>query len=259
MKKPFNDYSKYYDLLYGDKDYSKEVDYIHSIIQKRNPLAKSILDLGCGTGIHANMLASLGYSVTGVDFSEQMIDLANIKKDNEYKLNENNLTFKKGDIRELENIIDSQFDVVISLFHVFSYLSENHDVICGLQNIIKTTKTNGGIAIFDFWYGPGVLTDLPKSRTKTFENEFLKVNRFTYPELLHLKNTVNVNFRLEISDKENEREFTMEETHRMRYYFFSEIKYFLNDLGIKDFSFNNWLSMEPPDISSFSACVILEK
>lgn len=259
MKKPFNDYSKYYDLLYGDKDYSKEVDYVHSIIQKRNPQAKTILDLGCGTGVHANMLASLGYTVTGIDFSEQMIDLANDKKEVEYKLNKKNLRFLKGDLRNLENIIDSQFDVVISLFHVFSYLCENSDVISGLQTIINTANSNGGIAIFDFWYGPGVLTDLPKNRNKMFENEYLKVERFTYPELLHLKNTVNVNFSLEICDKSNDEHFILEETHRMRYYFFPEIENFLNDLCIKDFSFCNWLSSAPPDLNSFSACVIIEK
>ena len=259
MKQPFNDYSKYYDLLYGDKDYLKEVNYIHSIIQKHNPSARTILDLGCGTGIHANMLASLGYTVTGIDFSDQMINIANSKLKTDYNSNKKNLIFKKGDIRNLDNVINTQFDVVLSLFHVFSYLIENHDVKSGLQSIVKSTKENGGIAIFDFWYGPGVLTELPINRNKSFENAWFKVNRITYPDLLHLKNTVNVNFYLEIRDKVSQKDFTMEEIHPMRYYFFPEIKFFLSNLGIDNFAFYNWLSTDAPDISSFSACVIIER
>jgi hypothetical protein len=36
----FQDYSKYYDLLYADKDYQQEVDYVHQLIQENCPGAK---------------------------------------------------------------------------------------------------------------------------------------------------------------------------------------------------------------------------
>jgi predicted TPR repeat methyltransferase len=35
--------------------------------------ARSILELGCGTGIHAEFLAKVGYHVSGVDLSEGML------------------------------------------------------------------------------------------------------------------------------------------------------------------------------------------
>ena len=53
----FKDYSNYYDLLYSDKDYEAEADYIDHLIQKNNPGAKTILNLGCGTGKHDFLLA----------------------------------------------------------------------------------------------------------------------------------------------------------------------------------------------------------
>lgn len=42
----FKDYAKYYDLIYKDKDYEKEVDFIENIFWKNKP--KKILEVGCG-------------------------------------------------------------------------------------------------------------------------------------------------------------------------------------------------------------------
>ena len=53
----FGGYSRYYDLLYRDKDYAGEVAFVHGIIDEHAPQAQSLLDLGCGTGAHAAILA----------------------------------------------------------------------------------------------------------------------------------------------------------------------------------------------------------
>jgi hypothetical protein len=73
----FGNYARYYDLLNKDKDYEKEADYVHGLIQRYAPGSKTILDLGCGTGRHDFLLAEKGYSVTGIDMSEQMLSIAN--------------------------------------------------------------------------------------------------------------------------------------------------------------------------------------
>ena len=48
----FNKYSKYYDLLYDDKNYDLESEYVYNHIKKKSS-PKSILELGCGSGGHA--------------------------------------------------------------------------------------------------------------------------------------------------------------------------------------------------------------
>ena len=43
-----------------------------------------------------------------------------------------------------------------------------------IKNTFKTVNKhlkNGGIFIFDFWYGPAVLRDLPTKRVKKVENK----------------------------------------------------------------------------------------
>jgi 2-polyprenyl-3-methyl-5-hydroxy-6-metoxy-1,4-benzoquinol methylase len=72
----FGNYSRYYNLLYKDKDYKGEAGFIYDLIQKYSPEAKNILDFGCGTGRHDFPLAEKGYAITGVDMSEEMIAVA---------------------------------------------------------------------------------------------------------------------------------------------------------------------------------------
>jgi SAM-dependent methyltransferase len=76
----FDLYAAYYDLLYRDKDYSEEVDYVNSLILAHRGVQElSILELGCGTGGHATYLAKSGQTVYGIDVSPQMVKKA---KDN---------------------------------------------------------------------------------------------------------------------------------------------------------------------------------
>ena len=66
----FDRYAQYYDLFYREKDYRGEVDYVDALIKRyATNDARTILDLGCGTGGHAVLLAQKGYHVTGVDRS----------------------------------------------------------------------------------------------------------------------------------------------------------------------------------------------
>ena len=88
----FIEYSKYYDLLYKDKDYLSEVSYIENILVKLGKTKCTILDIGCGTGKHADLLEKKNYEVHGIDISETMLEkaIANYGK---------RISFTCGDIR----------------------------------------------------------------------------------------------------------------------------------------------------------------
>ena len=80
----FGKYAKYYDLLYQDKNYSKEADYIDRLIKTYHPESKTILDLGCGTGRHDILLAEKGFFLTGVDSSKEMLSAAINEKEDQH-------------------------------------------------------------------------------------------------------------------------------------------------------------------------------
>ena len=61
----FKDYAYYYNLFYGDKDYSHEAEQVKKLICEYgvNKEVSTILDMGCGTGKHDFELCKLGYQV----------------------------------------------------------------------------------------------------------------------------------------------------------------------------------------------------
>jgi ubiquinone/menaquinone biosynthesis C-methylase UbiE len=73
----FSNYARYYDLLYQDKDYAGEANFIHGLIQKHTPNVRKIQELGCGTGKHAELFFKMGYEVLGIDISYDMLEAAN--------------------------------------------------------------------------------------------------------------------------------------------------------------------------------------
>ncbi len=167
MTEIFNEYAQYYDLLYQDKNYREEVDFIITLI-KNNAKApvKNILNLGCGTGNHDKFLVKNGYLITGVDFSAGMIKAA-VDKGLE------NVTFIQEDISQFK--LPQKFDIVLSLYHVMSYLVTMEQLDATLQTV-KKHLSKDGIFIFDFWYGPTVKKTKPTDSIKRIENEKYQPN-----------------------------------------------------------------------------------
>jgi SAM-dependent methyltransferase len=222
-------YSNLYDRFYRDKDYSFECDLIESVFKKFNISPRTILDLGCGTGSHALILAKRGFCVTGVDRSAHMLEIAG-KKARAEKLD---ITFIQQDISQLKLEPGTSFDAVISMFAVIGYLTENHQLAQTFGNIRRCLQP-GGVFLFDCWYGSAVLSQRPGNRVHTYTGEDNhRVLRLVTPEPVALEQVVNIHYQvLEIKDHRVLKETS--ETHRMRYFFPMEIRYFLQTAGFSD-------------------------
>lgn len=246
----FAKYAAYYDLLYQDKDYIGETNYIESLIRKFHHGAKTILDLGCGTGKHATLLAAKSYQVHGVDLSEAM--LAETQKMNLDK----NLVFTQGDVRFVRmNII---FDVVISLFHVMSYQITNKDLEDTFQTVFEHLAP-GGILIFDCWYGPAVLTDRPTTRIKRLENEKISVIRIAEPIMHANENIVDVNYQIIIKEKGTDKVEEIKEIHHMRYLFKPELCWLLEKNGFELLDSFEFMSGRELGYQTWNGCFIVRK
>jgi SAM-dependent methyltransferase len=253
MSQVFDTYAHYYDLLYRDKDYAGEAEYVATHIRKQAPKAKRILELGCGTGAHAEHLARMGYTVHGVDMSEAMLARAEVRKAALPPELAARLSFDHGDVRTVRT--GGTYDAVISLFHVISYQTTNAD----LEAAFETASVHlqpGGLFLFDFWYGPAVLTQRPEVRVKRLEDDEIKVTRIAEPVLHVNENVVDVNYQVCIEVNESGKVEQVQETHKMRYLFLPEITRLLDSFEFAMIEAREWLTDNPPGESSWGVLAV---
>jgi SAM-dependent methyltransferase len=250
----FGNYARYYDLLYHDKDYIGETQFIHQLIQGNAPDAATILELGCGTGNHALLLAKEGYSVHGVDMSSEMLEGAKERCSRLPQELAAKLKFTKGDVRTVR--LDEKFDVVLSLFHVISYQTTNEDLLAAFETA-KTHLKPGGILIFDVWYGPTVLSEPPTVRVKRLEDELIQVTRIAEPVIYPNENCVDVNYHIFIKDKNSGDTNEITETHKMRYLFKPEIDLLLSEFKMEAIDSKEWMTNKNPGLNTWGVYFVV--
>ncbi|NJM72936.1 MAG: class I SAM-dependent methyltransferase [Scytonema sp. RU_4_4] len=250
----FNNYARYYDILYRDKDYVGETKFIQQLIKTYKQDARNILDLGCGTGTHSVLLAQQGYQIQGVDISKEMLQKAFASLSQLPPDIASRLKFFHGDIRQVR--LNQTFDVILSLFHVISYQTTNEDLLTAFATVKEHLKL-GGIFIFDVWYGPAVLSDRPTVRVKRLEDEEIKVTRLAEPVIYPNENLVDVNYQIFIQDKSSGAVEEIQETHQMRYLFKPELDMLLKDVGLKMINDMEWMSGRKLGFSTWGSVFIV--
>ena len=132
VKMEYKEFAKYYDKFYQNKNYEKEVEFIKKIIKKED----KIIDIGCGTGIHASLLEEDGFNIDGLDISKEMLELAKTRiKGNLYN----------QDILDMN--INNKYDVIISMFAVLNHLTDLEELKRALINLKKILQADGKIII----------------------------------------------------------------------------------------------------------------
>lgn len=248
----FKDYAKYYDLLYRDKDYAKEASFVLGTLSGLGCAPATLLDLGSGTGRHAMAMARRGVSVTGVDRSEVMLSMARSAKAAGLPSGVAQPEFHQGDVRNVR--LGRTYDAVTALFHVMSYQITEDDALAAFATAREHLRP-GGVFLFDFWYGPGVLTDPPTERNRVLEDEDVHVQRHAFPVLHVNDNIVDVNYTIAIRRKVSGEESTLRETHRMRYWFLPELRYLLKNVGFTILATGAWMKDSLPELDTWNVHV----
>ncbi|MGM9506789.1 class I SAM-dependent DNA methyltransferase [Larkinella sp. GY13] len=245
----FNTYSKYYDLLYKDKDYRKEANYVIGLLHKFQHTASSILELGSGSGAHAEYFCSAGYVVVGIERSQEMIEVSRQKKMANFKV-------IRADITDFA--LERSFDVSVSLFHVLSYLTDNSSLIRTFQ-LTALHLVEGGLFIFDVWYTPAVLTLKPETRIKRLEDDDVHITRIAESTMHVNRNVVDVNYEVHLRNKATDETKTILETHPMRHFSIPEIELLALHTGFELLRAEEFVTGLPLSISTWGACFVLRK
>jgi ubiquinone/menaquinone biosynthesis C-methylase UbiE len=107
------------------------------------PSGSRILDVPCGHGRHAHLLAEAGYDVDGLDYSPDLLAVARKRG------TADNLRYTRGDMRKLPAKWTRRFDSVLNLFSSFGFFVHPSDDARVLQEFARVLKP-GGVLI---WHG----------------------------------------------------------------------------------------------------------
>lgn len=243
----FSAYSRYYDLLYKDKDYAGEAAYILGLLYQHGMKQGDLLEFGSGTGKHARLLVTQGYTVHGVERSADMVAQADLVP---------GFTCQQGDICEVQ--LGRRYAAVLSLFHVVSYQVSNSQ----LQAVFKNAAAHleqGGLFIFDFWYTPAVYAQQPSIRIKRMADDQVEITRIAEPEIYANENRVDVNYTIYARSKADGIVQILQERHPMRHLSLPEIDLLAQMVGLKRIDAEEFLTNAHPSPQTWGVCVTLQK
>jgi SAM-dependent methyltransferase len=241
-----------YDLLYADKDYAGEAEYVRGLLSAHGRVS-CCLELGCGTGRHAVAMARGGLQVHGVDRSSGMIEAAEMRRRQLPPEIGAALTFSRGDVRSVD--VGRTFDAVTALFHVLSYQTTDEDVSRTLEAARRHLEP-GGLFLFDFWHTPAILAEGPEARVKEVEDGSIHVRRAVTPDWERANRCIAVNYDYTVTSKAIGEVSRFSETHRMRYFAVPEFTEWLARFGFALKGSFAWLSLAPPSDHDWNVCLL---
>jgi SAM-dependent methyltransferase len=247
------DYSAYYDLLYADKDYAAEATFVGDVIRRHRPNVSSVIEFGCGSARHAVEFARAGFTITGLDRSAAMVERGQNRIAGLDPALRRRIRLMQGDASLVKS--SELFDAVVSLFHVVSYQTSN-DALAGIFRSARMALVADGLFVFDFWYGPAVLTEQPTVRVRRVATPDVQVTRISEP-VHHLnRNVVDVKFTVMAIDQRTGRVEQHTEVHSMRYLFVPEIEFIAAQTGFEVIEAGEWLTGLPLHEHSWSGYVV---
>ena len=107
------------------------------------PAGTRLLDVPCGQGRHAHLLAEAGFDVDGLDYSADL--LAKARERGEGK----GLRYTRGDMRKLPARWTGRFDAVLNLFTSFGFFADPADDRRVIEEFARVLKP-GGLLV---WHG----------------------------------------------------------------------------------------------------------
>ena len=160
--------SPYYHILYQHRNFDEAELFIDNLIQLLHPAAHSqFLDLACGKGRHSIYLNKKGYTVTGIDLSQESINCAS-------RFENKTLEFYVHDMRKPFRI--NYFDSVLNLFTSFGYFENKRDDIATIDAVYKALKPNG-IFVLDFLNVHKAVSNLIPEESKIVDGIKFTINK----------------------------------------------------------------------------------
>jgi ubiquinone/menaquinone biosynthesis C-methylase UbiE len=138
----FTESAAFYDLLYGFVDYPAVVRKIEAILEREAPDAQTLLDVGCGTGRHLELLRER-YRVEGLDINPVMLATARDRCPG--------VEFHEADMADFS--LDNRFDAITCLFSSIAYV-RTEERMRAATLAMRRHLNPGGVLLVEPWFTP---------------------------------------------------------------------------------------------------------
>jgi SAM-dependent methyltransferase len=134
--------ARVYDLLMAGKDYGAVAARLAAVFGAHRPDARTLLDVGCGTGRHLEAFARK-YAVSGIDLSERMLEIARTRCPD--------ADLRQGDLRDFD--FGRRFDLVTCLFGSLGYALDAAQLRAAAARLAAHVAP-GGLVVVEPWLAP---------------------------------------------------------------------------------------------------------
>ena len=118
----YTSFARVYDTFMDNIPYEEWGKYLTALLEEYHVTEGLVLDLGCGTGTMTELLAAKGYDMIGVDYSEDMLEIAMEKRET----SGHDILYLLQDMREFE--LYGTVGAVISICDSVNYITEEEDL-----------------------------------------------------------------------------------------------------------------------------------
>jgi ubiquinone/menaquinone biosynthesis C-methylase UbiE len=231
----YKKFAQYYDLYVGD--FEKDLDFYKSYCKAY----EKILEVGCGTGRVLKSFLEDGFNLTGIDISQDMLEVAKEKLHSFYQ--HGALRLKQHNF--MDRPVPEKYDKVLVTFYTFNYILEKPESF--LKNIFLSMSEDA-LLVMDVFY-PKTLAN------KELDNVWTTPEFRVHDRVIHLKDkrtfSNDIEERIQIYE-ENGEETRIQSIRK--YYPPSALKRVLETVG-----FQNILFSKNYDVLSFKETIHEEK
>lgn len=234
MEEAYSSFAKVYDLFMDNVPYEEWCTYIVGLLKEYGIEDGVVLDLGCGTGKLTRLLKTSGYDMIGVDYSEEMLEIAREAEMEQ----EEPIFYLHQDMRELE--LFGSVEAVVSICDSMNYILQEEELLQVFRRVNEYLEP-GGIFLFD-------LNTLYKYRELLGENTISEVREessFIWDNYFDEETGIN-EYDLTLFIREQDDLYRRyEETHYQRAYEVETVVKLVKDVGMELLACYDAFTREP--------------
>lgn len=245
----YTGFAEVYDLFMEDVPYEKWSSYLTGLLTEYGIKDGLILDLGCGTGIMTELLAEAGYDMTGIDLSEEMLEVAVERREE----SGHDILYLCQDMREFE--LYGTVRAIISNCDSMNYILKEEEFLGILSSAAQNYLDYGGLFIFDLntEYKYRVLLGEQTIAENRDEGSFIWENYYDEEKMIN-------EYHLTLFIRENSGYYRkQEETHYQRAYMLDKVEELVEQSGLQLLHIYDAFSHEPAGPESERVHVICQR